>query len=41
MTFSIVRYVFSDGLEYSDKNWDYLHAGDRQFYQEKLNGYAS
>ncbi|KAJ7986913.1 hypothetical protein DPEC_G00333320 [Dallia pectoralis] len=32
------KYVFSDGLEYLDKDWDYCDGYDRRFYTERCNG---
>eukprot|EP00397_Hematodinium_sp_SG-2012_P042071 GEMP01046472.1.p1 GENE.GEMP01046472.1~~GEMP01046472.1.p1 ORF type:complete len:199 (+),score=31.97 GEMP01046472.1:31-597(+) len=31
-------YIFSDGLQYEDKAWQYVSAGDRRFYTEVLEG---
>jgi hypothetical protein len=32
------KYIFADGLEYSDKNWEYCDGYDRRFYTEICNG---
>ncbi|XP_015236508.1 PREDICTED: MORN repeat-containing protein 5 isoform X1 [Cyprinodon variegatus] len=32
-------FIFADGLEYQDKNWDYCDGYDRRFYSERCNGF--
>ncbi|XP_042193096.1 MORN repeat-containing protein 5 [Callorhinchus milii] len=32
------KYIFADGLKYSDEDWNYCDAYDRRFYTEICNG---
>ncbi|TPX41418.1 hypothetical protein SeMB42_g05586 [Synchytrium endobioticum] len=33
--------TFADGLVFQDAHWDYVTAGDRRFYSERVNGFKN